>query len=370
MEQHQTENKNLYIRKMSFQKEHGITIRNNTSDSLYGKVFIVLFALFTFSSFFLSAQETADTLAYPDFKVDGTLKNKFEYATKTNMSRFSVRNSRIGVSGNINPYSAYRVQVELSNEGKFSVLDLSGTLKPIEGLSLTLGQTSIPLFNSYIVNPGTMMFANRAFLGKYFLSTRDLGFLAKYDFLLGVVPTKLEFGLFNGNTINDPVWKENMSYGGRIELGTMQGFRMTAKIYDYPHNETTHFLFYGADLRYEQKNWKVETEIMKKESKTELHPDLLSYYLQGAYVIPVRTKMFEFVKPAVRWDAIDERMDVGGFDVNRLTAGIGFGFKSERFSSILRVDYEWYQVNHNMSIFASNEEMDSDKITVELLFTF
>ncbi len=140
MEQRQTKNRYLYIT--------GIT-------------------LLLFSSLFLSAQET-DSIAYPNFKVDGTLKNKFEYSTESNMSRFSVRNSRIGVSGNINPYSAYRVQVELSNEGKFSVLDLSGTLKPIEGLSVTLGQTSIPLFNSYVVSPGTMMFANRAFLGKYF----------------------------------------------------------------------------------------------------------------------------------------------------------------------------------------------------------
>lgn len=334
-----------------------------------GVIFTVLLTLSAFSSFFLSAQET-DTPAYPSFKVDGTLKNKFEYASRTNMSRFSVRNSRIGVAGDINTYSSYRVQVELSNEGKFSVLDLCGTLKPLEGLSLSLGQTSIPLFNSYVVTPATMMFANRAFLGKYFLGTRDMGFLAKYDFRIGELPTKLEFGMFNGNTINNPVWKKEMSYGGRIELGNMKGFRMTAKIYDYPNDEDTHFLFYGTDLRYSNDNLTVETEIMKRDSKTEVNTDLLSYYLQSAYVIPIRTKLFEFVKPAVRWDAIDERMDTKGFDVNRLTTGVGFGFKSERFNSILRIDYEWYMVNHEMHIFSGNEEMDSNKITIELLFSF
>lgn len=369
MEQFQAEKRSPVIKKICLQKKNRITISAIVYDLIYKKISITLFALGLFSSFFLSAQ-TTDTQSYPNFKIDGTLKNKFEHATETGMSRFSVRNSRIGVSGDINTYSAYRVQVELSNEGKFNVLDLSGTLKPIEGLSLTLGQTSIPLFNSYIVSPGTMMFANRAFLGKYFLSTRDLGFVAKYDFQLGVVPTKIEFGVFNGNTINDPVWKKNMSYGGRIELGRMQGLRMTAKIYDYPNNENTHFLFYGADLRYEQKNWKVETEIMKRESKTEFNSDLLSYYLQGAYTIPVRTKMFEFVRPALRWDAIDGQPEVVGFDVKRLTTGVGFGFKQERFTSILRLDYEWYMVNHKMDIFSKNDEMDSDKITLELLLTF
>lgn len=368
MEQHQTKNK-YQNKKNSPQRGNYATISSYKSYSLHTKIFIPLFALFIFSSVFLTAQGN-DSITYPNFKVDGTLKNKFEYASKTNMSRFSVRNSRIGVAGNINTYSAYRVQVELSNEGKFSVLDLSGTLEPVDGFSLTLGQTSIPLFNSYIVTPGAMMFANRAFLGKYFLSTRDLGFVAKYDLLLGAVPAKLEFGVFNGNTINDPVWKKNMSYGGRIELGSMQGFRMTAKMYDYPNDETTHFLFYGADLRYEKERWKIETEIMKRESKTEFHTDMLSYYLQSAYVIPIQTKLFEFVKPAARWDAIDERTHVKGFDVNRLTAGVGFGFKNERFSSILRLDYEWYMVNHKMDIFLPSEEMDSDKFTLELLFTF
>jgi len=80
--------------------------------------------LFIFS---LSAQNT-DSVSYPNIKVDGTLKNKFERASDTGMSRFSVRNSRIGVQGNINTFASYRVQIELSNEGKFSVLDLSGTL--------------------------------------------------------------------------------------------------------------------------------------------------------------------------------------------------------------------------------------------------
>ena len=329
----------------------------------------LLTLLLLFSSSTLSGQVT-DTLSYPRIKFDGTLKNKFEYASETGMSRFSVRNSRIGAKGIINPYSSFRVQIELSDNGDFKVLDLSGTVKPIAGLSFTLGQTGIPLFNSYIVTPGTMMFANRAFLGKYYISTRDLGLLAKYEFNLGVVPTKLEAGLFNGNAINDPVWKKKKSFGARVELGGMKGARVTAKMYNYPRDENRNFLFYGADFRYEAERWKVETEVMKKESKTDLYSDMLSYYLQGAYNFPVRSILLDYLLPAVRWDAIDERLDESGFDVNRLTTGIGLGYNQEQFSSILRVDYEWYFVNNEMTIFAENAEMDSDKITVELLITF
>ena len=325
---------------------------------------------FLFSCSFATLAQISDSVSYPNFKMDGTLKNKFERASDTGMSRFSVRNSRIGVKGDINSYASYRVQVELSNEGKFSVLDLSGTLEPIEDFTLTLGQTSIPLFNSYIVSPSEMMFANRAFLGKYFLSTRDLGVNGKYAFDVGTVPVTIEAGVFNGNTINNPVWKNNLAYGGRLGLGNMDGLRFTAKAYNYPNNESNHFLFYGADLRYEASSWKVETEIMKKESRTENNSDMLSYYLQGAYHIPIKTRMFDFLKPAIRWDAIDERSDEPGFDVNRLTTGLGFGFTQEKFSSILRLDYEWYFVDYAMPIFAENDEMDADKFTIELLFTF
>ena len=312
----------------------------------------------------------SDSTSYPGITIDGTIKNKLEYATETGMSRFSVRNSRIGAKGMINPYSSYRVQIELSDNGDFKVLDLSGTLEPLEGLSFTLGQTSIPLFNSYVVAPGSMMFANRAFLGKYFLSTRDLGLLAKYAFDMGMIPASVEAGIFNGNAINDPVWKKKKSFGARVELGSMKGARVTAKLYDYPRDENQHFLFYGADFRYQADRWKVETELMKRESKTDLFSDMLSYYLQGAYRFPIKGRMFDYLLPAVRWDGIDERLDESGFDVNRLTTGIGFGFDEKKYATMVRFDYEWYIVNNEMALFAVEPEMDSNKFTVELLITF
>jgi hypothetical protein len=321
------------------------------------------------STISISAQKT-DTDSYPNFTMDGTLKTKFEYATGTNMSRFTIRNSRIGIKGSLNTFSSYRALVELSDEGQFKVLDLSGTISPLEGLSFTMGQTSIPLYNSYVVSPSDMMFANRAFLGKYYVSTRDLGINAKYKFNMGNIPTRLEFGLYNGNAINDPVWKNNMSMGGRIELGSMDGLRFTAKIYDYPNNDSTHFMFYGADLRYEINNFKFETEVMKKDSKTDIYSDMLSYYIQSAYQFPIKSKFFDYFLPAARWDAIDEKFDEKGFDTNRLTIGLGLGYDEAKFSSIIRLDYEWYFINNSMSIFNKNDQMDSDKLTVELLFTF
>ncbi len=334
------------------------------------------FTFFTFIlfvsafQFCLLAQQT-DSLKLPTFKVDGVMKNKFEVASETGKGRFSVRNSRIGVSGLFTSYSSYRAQLELSDNGNFKVLDLYGSIIPVKGLTVSLGQTSIPLFNSYVVSPGSIMFANRTFIGKYFLSTRDIGLHVDYNFNIGIVPVSAEVGLYNGNTINDPVWRDRLSYGARLELGKMKGLRSTFKFYDYLNTPETHYLFYGADLRYGADAWKVETEIMKRDNKLNPEDKMLSYYLQGAYAFPLNQSwVFKHLIPAVRWDAIDKNMDISGFDVNRLSLGIGFGLTKKYFSSILRFDYEWYMVNNSLDILNSYEEMDSDKFTMELLLTF
>ncbi len=331
------------------------------------ELFVVVFMMF---SLLTPAQET-DSVRYPTFKVDGTMKNKFEYASETGSSRFSVRNSRIGVRGHLTDFLAYRGQLELSDNGNFKVLDLYGSFEPLRGLSLSLGQTSIPIFNSYVVSPANLMFANRAFIGKYFIRTRDIGFLADYNFRIDAVPVSIELGAYNGNTINDPVWRKKLSYGGRLELGRMKGLRSTFKFYDYLNTPTAHYFFYGADLRYEGANWKVETEFMKRDNKEVDEDQMFSYYLQGAYAFSLKeTCFFKNIVPAVRWDAIDKHMNEKGFDVDRLTVGLGFGLTKKYFSSILRFDYEWYFVNQELDILNLYEEMDSDKFTVELLLTF
>jgi hypothetical protein len=76
-------------------------------------------------------------------------------------------------------------------------------------------------------------------------------------------------GVYNGNTINNPQWSEKMSIAGRLTLGGMKGWRSTMKIYDYPNSPDIHYLLYGADLRYASDNWKIETEIMKRDDKVK-----------------------------------------------------------------------------------------------------
>lgn len=56
------------------------------------KLFIAIFLMFSL----LTPAQATHSVRYPTFKVDGTMKNKFEYASETGSYRFSVRNSRMG----------------------------------------------------------------------------------------------------------------------------------------------------------------------------------------------------------------------------------------------------------------------------------
>ena len=331
-----------------------------------------LLIIFLLISFCLTAQKN-DTHPYPTISVDGSLKSKYEYAFATEKSRFSVRSSRIGVKGYFTKHFSYRGQLEISDNGSFKPLDLFAAFEPIEGLSLSFGQRTVPLFNSYVVIPADLMFSNRAFLGKYLLGTRDIGVLGQYDFEIAALPVSAELGLYNGNTINDPVWHHSPSYGGRLTFGRMKGWRSTYKFFNHTNqkNPDLHYWLYGADLRYEADNWKIETELMKRNNKVVSNEKLLAYYLQGGYAFPLSSDfIFKNIVPALRWDGIDQNSSEKGFDVNRLTVGLGFGLTEKYFSSILRFDYERYFVNNRLDFMHLYPEMDSNKITVELLLNF
>lgn len=320
----------------------------------------------------LTAQESNSNWKFtPTLAFDGLLKSKFEYATETDATRFSIKNSRFAITGGLTPIVSYRAQLELSNSGDFSVLDLYGSVAPLEGLKVQLGQFSIPIHNSYVTNPGKLMFANRAFIGKYFTpSTRDIGVMATYDFKINEFPVGIDASMFNGNKYNDPVWTNSPSYSTRLRLGGMDGFRTTAKLYKYPKNELIDYMFYGFDFRYEASNWKVETELMHRENKAD-NDKLMSAYLQGAYWFPFQNgAIFKNMITAARWDAMGSNQTNDDIDVNRFTFGLGFSFTDAPFNSLIRVDYEFYFTENDLPLFNDYEEMNSNKLSIELLLTF
>lgn len=331
----------------------------------------ILFVLTLLTAQENNSNNNTDWNFAPTIKLDGMFKSKFEYADGTNTSRFSVRNSRLGIKGDVTSFISYRAMAELSNEGKFSILDLYGAINPLNGLTIKIGQSGIPVHNSYTTSPGSIMFANRPFIGKYFtFGTRDIGVSAAYDFKIGSLPVGIDAAVFNGNTINAPVWTDSPSLATRLRIGSMKGFRTTAKLYKLPKSDLLDFMIYGADLRYEANNWKVETELMYRKNKVD-NDKLMGAYLQGAYWFPLKNgKLFKNMIPTARWDAMGSNQTDDDIDVNRLTLGLGFSFTDAPFDSLIRIDYELYFTENDLPILNVYEEMSSNKLSVELLLTF
>ena len=117
----------------------------------------MLFILFvTSASFFNCFAQTPDQPVPTNIylpKIDGSLKTKFEFDLENKKSRFEVRNARFGAKGNINKYFEYRVEVDLSDEGKIKMLDAYVKVTPIENLDMYFGQRKVPFGTDYLRNP-------------------------------------------------------------------------------------------------------------------------------------------------------------------------------------------------------------------------
>lgn len=327
----------------------------------------------------LSASGGRDTLGLenveePDYgkllQPEFVLKAKYEFDAEDCASRFSVRNSRIGFKGTITSFFSYKAMVELSSDGKFQVLDLYGKFTPFRRLSIILGQNSVPIFNSYTTSPAKLSFANRPFIGKYFLSTRDLGVNILYQIKEKGFPIAIEAGAYNGGGINNPLWVNPPTFGGRILFGSMErGFRSTAKIYRTSAVQQRDYLIWGWDIRYKNEAFKIEAEIMDRYNYFD-ERDLFASYIQSTYKFDCNGKIFNGIEPALRWDAMGYDFLDNGFGVNRITAGLNFIINVRRVNALFRVDYEQYFKRDDFAEFSENDEMDNNKLTFEFLISF
>ncbi len=304
------------------------------------------------------------------FKPELVFKGKYEVLTDNGEQRFSVRNTRIGFRGGMSSRFEYKFLLELSNNGNFNVLDLFLKYKATDRLSFTAGQVSLPLFNNYTISPNALDFANRPFVGKFFNSTRDIGFAAGYDIKKDGFPITAELGIYGGKGTNKAEWSEAPAFGARVSFGSMkQGLRVTAKGLRIKSSDKSDNYIWGGDLRYLKNNFKVEMEAMGKYNKfSELH--LFSYYTQFFYTIPVEnSSLLSGVQPALRWDQIGEETLERGFAVSRITGGINFNLKSGNYRTVVRLNYEHFFNKGEIKTITTPQDT-MNKFTAELMFCF
>lgn len=338
------------------------------------KILLAILVLLPLASF---AQENKPKT--PSVKISGLVKGKWEYCLEDNTNRFDLRNSRLGVSGNLNSIVDYKVQVEYSNHGSLNLLDAFATLNLFENFKVSIGQLDIPFSEDYVVSPTQNIFANRTFVAKFTNpSTRDLGAYATYK--LKSVPLTFYAGLYNGYGINNPKWQDAPFVLGRVNYGTMDGFRTSVKYYGGKDSKDNKLAQYGLDMRYGTSKYAIEAEFVMKDS---IDKDVIisGTYLQGYYHIPINNcKTIKYIRPTLRADAMGYNILDRGFDIGRATIGINLGLDTKALAAEIRLNYEGFIFHsgedelridgYYANFFDASDKRIFDKFTIELLVKF
>lgn len=325
--------------------------------------YIILFfaAVFSIRSF---AQDTIrqDNEFIPD--LDVILKTKVEFDLDNSKMRFEVRNARFGVKGKINPYMAYRVELDLSDEGRMKMLDAYVEFIPFSNFNLYLGQRKIPFSSDYMRNPADNIFANRSFVAKYINDgLRDIGFYADYKFT-ALIPVNIILGAVNGTGNNNPQWIDRPNLVTRLILGSDQGFRVIGNLYYGSAESRNHLAMFGEEIRYSSGSFFIESEYVRSNWTDSLsirrHDDGL--YLHSYYNFLTNSKMIYMITPVARYDFMGEAILSGKTDASRITVGLNIGFAPKQFYSEIRFNYENY--------LKSSLPIHTDKVTIEFIGRF
>lgn len=296
--------------------------------------------------------------------IDAILKVKAEYDIENSLMRFEVRNARFGLKGLINDYMGYKIELDLSDEGKMKMLDAYVKFTPLKNLDIYLGQRKIPFSTDYMRNPAENIFANRSFLAKYINDgMRDIGFYIDYKFSTAL-PFDILLGAVNGTGNNNPQWIEMPNFVSRLIAGGEKGFRAAGNIYYGEAQYRDHLAMFGGELRYTNGKIFIESEYIRRNwtdtLDTRIHDD--GIYIHSYYNFSLDKKMIKMISPTARWDMIGSSVFSNDIEANRLTFGVNVGFEPKQFYSEIRLNYENY--------LRSSLPVHTDKLTLEFIARF
>lgn len=334
------------------------------STSIFTKCLIIIFFITTGGSLKIFSQDS--TAIGPQYKSDifGILKTKGEFDLQNSLMRFEVRNARFGATGKINSNMSYKIEIDLSDEGRMKMLDAYVKFTPVKKLGFYLGQRKIPFSSDYMRNPAENIFANRSFLAKYINDgMRDIGFYAEYS-IDGQIPVSILAGAVNGTGNNNPQWIKKPNLAGRLSLGPAIGLRITCNAYHGNDDDKRNLSMLGGEIRYTNGTFFIESEYIKRRWDDTLSVTRKDdgFYIHSYYNFPQKGNLIHLITPVFRYDKIGESVFRNNVDATRLTFGINFGFEPKQFYSEIRLNIEKYLKSHL--------PIHTDKLTLEFIARF
>lgn len=315
-------------------------------------------------------------------EVHGTIRGKYEYQPEEGQGRFQVRNARVSLDGDLNKVVSYKVEIDLSDEGKIKMLDTYTRIKPLRGLDFTIGQMRAPFTIDAHRSPHLQYFANRSFIAKQVGNVRDVGATIGYSFNVGF-PIILQAGMFNGSGLTNQkdFWTDNVNFSAKAQLFFPRGFNLTLSTQKIrPDNVSV--MMYDAGAYYHAHGWHAEVEYLYKHYGHGAFKPVHALDAFVSYDIPLRKCFFTKISPLIRYDYMSDHSDglrynaEGGEDVegslvindyrrSRITGGVTLSLDLP-FVSDIRLNYEKYFYRDG----AIAKPSEKDKIVVEFMTRF
>ncbi|MDR2912313.1 MAG: porin [Alistipes sp.] len=306
----------------------------------------------------------------------GTVRAKFEYQPTEGNARYSVRTARFGVGGSVYGTLDYKMEIDLSDEGKIKMVDAYVAGKIYKGLSLSMGFMRVPFTIDAHRSPHLQLFANRSFIAKQVGGTRDVGAVLGWRFGTRV-PINIQLGMFNGSGLVDNLqsyWTGSFDYSAKVQAGVAKGLNLVAGYRNaMPHNVRMHL--YDAGVTYTTGRWLMEGEYLRKTYAGGEFDAVNSIDAFLSYGVPMGDGALRRVSFLGRYDYLGDHsngtaVEGGLLTVNdperhRATAGVTFSLGLP-FAADIRLNYEKYFYGINVQPGPS----DHDKIVVELMAHF
>ena len=342
--------------------------------------------------FAAAAQDAGGIKLADKVKIGGTIRSKYEYQTSDKKGRFEVRTARVNVSGDINPYVAYKAEIDLCDEGTIKMLDAYAMLRPWKTLKFTIGQMRVPFTIDAHRSPDQQYFANRSFIAKQVGNVRDVGARLGYTFNVGF-PIIVEAGLYNGSGLTNQkdFWTNEINFSAKTQILLPIGLDVVLSAQKVKPEDVS-VMMYDAGMTFHKKGFIAEAEYLYKHyDKGAFHP---VHAFDGfvSYDIPLRRCLFSKISPLVRYDFMTDHSDgkrytvssdatggdaattddetkgkliVNDYKRSRITGGVTLSL-DKPFMSDIRVNYEKYFYGHD----GIPKTSEKDKIVVEFMVHF
>jgi hypothetical protein len=332
---------------------------------------------------------------------NGTVRTKFEYQPSGSddgrgNARFDVRTARFGIGGTIYQRMAYKMEIDLSDEGRMKMVDAYvGSANPWHGMSFQIGYMRVPFTIDAHRAPHQQIFANRSFIAKQVGSVRDVGAKIGWKHNAGRVPLDIQFGMFNGSGLPTDLsqyWTRSFNYSAKAQAGLLPGTTLVTG-YQTTKPGPVRIHMYDAGVTWRSDRWLVEGEYLRKEYSGGAFEGVNSFDTFASYSIPVKWGVFSGVSFLGRWDYLsnhsngvpitvaagsdpaadpttDPAANVWRLKINdparhRATAGVTFSMGLP-FTADIRVNYEKYFYQREVVPGPS----DHDKFVIEFMAHF